>query len=1082
MVAFDRPVGASPDAKEIEYICALHQSGETVRSDGSIRAEDIQVYLCSRFGIDVGLDEVRQTILRGMGGSSNEDEVLDLMEVTAILLIPLLLKAAYVEGSYNDDFGAFNNKGNDESETPSVASAAADNCSTIPLPQGILSPPADLLKVCADIILHDVLVGCRKDSGAETEAITTDFIRNILLMYGEDELAADQTLLEEMVEACRFESIEGRVCHDEETANKSNACATNTAFDAKAFGRGLTSDVRLYDLRNETRQSSIMEDIYFHNRIRFEDAHDGDDTTRIPKNEKSIKNLNASLLVKRRGSITAKNTIGDPTKIVPSSLEVDTDTGVETTLPSMMNIHEVKRIYTAPAIDILAGTYRSKVLIVCLWCATVFGLFSLTWIRNPLGIDRIDAKCNELYGEQGSITANAFGMFCHAGASVLNWLFCFAMFCVFGISIIGMASVGNFNMEQPRWYLPFFGCVAILLLVFPLYLQPEYSTIRSDSREKTYMYPRYTALFLLCITLYLHLTHVVTIWFGIVDFGKRKIGRIMGFSALKQELQIKQSAAFKLNLLATNAMDIHRCTSSPKVFLTRFGHGLSAYSLHGTRYVKAGGLFWCWQKFRDQTIFEEEGMFYSARLIASNLSQWFVSFFVLVVGSNFFVATVNNWKSADARAERSSFIGNYLAKRLDAKWNSTTQKEALALVHAVVKSVNATGAFCDDSSAIPDPSEICKLGIRGDWTCEEANTTEALCSLLYNPALEDTNPDLYGALLKGSGLEGAVSDFRNAVMASITSIGDSLLPVEQWMVVVPLIVGIIVAFITSIRCSLLYIPSVTTTMIQLRTGVIPALGNPDFDKCRLKPDNITLLTGASFWGCFVSAILSGAVVAFLVFLFVWQETSYAAFRIIVLGVGFVIFMLIRALLGRCCRVAFFNGLYRKKPAHANIAMLALEWANYFFTIFIIIVRMIKMIIATTASLGRIDRPFLAKGRGRKLDKLPQVHTCDLLAHEAHRHPFVETLGLVYLMKFRYSESFCHRAGSAWRLIFVYALMPWLHKHRIRGIGQRDTTYQKEKNEPYMTVPSDGVSGNDGSAIDENSFRDRSGKGTRMCRI
>ena len=143
---------------------------------------------------------------------------------------------------------------------------------------------------------------------------------------------------------------------------------------------------------------------------------------------------------------------------------------------------------------------------------------------------------------------------------------------------------------------------------------------------------------------------------------------------------------------------------------------------------------------------------------------------------------------------------------------------------------------------------------------------------------------------------------------------------------------------------------------------------------------------------------------------------------------------------------------------------------------------IKMIIATTASLGRIDRPFLAKGRGRKLDKLPQVHTCDLLAHEAHRHPFVETLGLVYLMKFRYSESFCHRAGSAWRLIFVYALMPWLHKHRIRGIGQRDTTYQKEKNEPYMTVPSDGVSGNDGSAIDENSFRDRSGKGTRMCRI
>jgi len=93
---------------------------------------------------------------------------------------------------------------------------------------------------------------------------------------------------------------------------------------------------------------------------------------------------------------------------------------------------------------------------------------------------------------------------------------------------------------------------------------------------------------------------------------------------------------------------------------------------------------------------------------------------------------------------------------------------------------------------------------------------------------------------------------------------------------------------------------------------------------------------------------------------------------------------------------------------------------------------IKLIIVTAASLGRIDRPFLAKGRGRKLDPLPMIHTCDLLAHEAHRHPFIESLGLVYLMKFRYTEDFCHRAGSAWRLIFIYALMPWLHKYRIHN--------------------------------------------------
>ena len=92
-------------------------------------------------------------------------------------------------------------------------------------------------------------------------------------------------------------------------------------------------------------------------------------------------------------------------------------------------------------------------------------------------------------------------------------------------------------------------------------------------------------------------------------------------------------------------------------------------------------------------------------------------------------------------------------------------------------------------------------------------------------------------------------------------------------------------------------------------------------------------------------------------------------------------------------------------------------------------------IVSLASLGMIDRPFLAKGIGQlgklSLDPLPTIHTCDILAHEAHRHPYIEMLGVIYLMKLRYAENFCHRAGSTWRLILIYALMPWLHKYRIR---------------------------------------------------
>jgi hypothetical protein len=47
-----------------------------------------------------------------------------------------------------------------------------------------------------------------------------------------------------------------------------------------------------------------------------------------------------------------------------------------------------------------------------------------------------------------------------------------------------------------------------------------------------------------------------------------------------------------------------------------------------------------------------------------------------------------------------------------------------------------------------------------------------------------------------------------------------------------------------------------------------------------------------------------------------------------------------------------------------------------------------------------------------------------------RHPYIETLGSMYLMKIKHGDDFATTSGSVWRLLFVMTLFPWLRKHRL----------------------------------------------------
>jgi len=85
-------------------------------------------------------------------------------------------------------------------------------------------------------------------------------------------------------------------------------------------------------------------------------------------------------------------------------------------------------------------------------------------------------------------------------------------------------------------------------------------------------------------------------------------------------------------------------------------------------------------------------------------------------------------------------------------------------------------------------------------------------------------------------------------------------------------------------------------------------------------------------------------------------------------------------------------------------------------------------------IARVDIPVLAPGIGRlgpiELDGSWFAFRKDILLHEAHRHVFIERFGQLCLLKLRAPKSFGVRACSAWRLLFVLSVMPWLRKYRV----------------------------------------------------
>jgi len=576
-------------------------------------------------------------------------------------------------------------------------------------------------------------------------------------------------------------------------------------------------------------------------------------------------------------------------------------------------------------------------LAVSLWGCVLFSLFAFAFQVSD------DTKCPTAIERGRKWYENAESFKCEVQASVTGWLSRYLFFAGVGIVSIAVGSLGNY-VGNYRKRLPLIG--ALYVMVFPYVLGAILS--RDDEGEHEpyfqledrfyFVYMVALSKVLACVTAYFHLCNFVAIAYPDNFMEKSAWGRRLGFAPLTRELCVKSAGAHKSNQLVSNAMALMDSEVSSSVVKTYFGHGLSAFALNGESKSREGGFFWLWGRIRDRSVFDKEGIWYSTRLLASNFTQLSICFFILFLGADLIRSATVNFG-----AEKFALQADWLMSDIvdmgfamtDTK-NATTQLTNVfgSSIPTITSGQSSLLAQCDELKSVkgsPLLDNSCSKDSQGGYECSGSlNPEEALCILAETPELSDQQPDLAYQLIESAGFNatGMQSAVEAQLEAAIYKAVESMYPEELWMITVPLQVGTVLAVLASLRLALLYLPGVTTTILELRAGVIPSLRSPTFQKYREAPDTVTILTGSLFWGSLVSSILLGTVVGFIVFLFLWQGTFPIMLRVCAFLTGIIVIILVKLLVVMFCfRRQIYKGVYRTKPATSNVLLLALEWAS-----------------------------------------------------------------------------------------------------------------------------------------------------------
>ncbi|CAB9503463.1 expressed unknown protein [Seminavis robusta] len=909
-INFDRPVGATADVAELEYISALMQTEKLfLRQDGSLTGRDIHFYLKSRHGVRVPVEEIEREIICQMAcvfRPGSKHHISQSSHVTKKNGVANTVKVDAGRSTTGEFFDCIMEDAElqpptEHSRQPKAGAQRSMGMSkrvmALRVSQAISQEDYEKYKQYK----HQQLKMIREeedgngstddtdDDDTETEELKMNLIRIASLLFI-PKLRQARVDADKGVETDQVDVIDVFL-------------AIILAETGLKYDQEITLDVLLHILSfgdNRRKEGNEFTDSLME--------------TALASHPHAKPRMNKETIL----------------RVLTDDIEaydVDLENTKETTFDEVNSMEgsdksKLRRIYTAGNIDANADTYRSKTWTIVAWYAIVVIL--VAYLFNGV---------SPIYNWQPTdCTTTEYQVSCAVLVATQHWLEVFVSLSIVGFPFLFLANLGNsvyLDRKQDKNKVAALICVAILstaLYVFvPFFHRADFGFFHSDPtvippeendgsvqpNNRAYLGP--IAVLLGFFLIFVQMIQLMRLTIP------GQMGRSCknSSSTMRAAFEWKKAANVKVDQAVLNAIRCHVDTTgvSPANWQSKSSIGgsvgkisaaITRYNQSFTKREQTGGILWTWRKIRDRTLFYEEGIYIWPRLVASNIAQWLAALIIV-------------------------------------------------------------GAFAFGLSVLTKEEEVA--------------------------------PDL--------------------------------LSNEKFILV--LAVGFPPAVLAAVSTSLIYVPSAVSSILKYRCGEIRSLDDRRFLQNRFAMDSTNLLFGAAFWTCLCSSAAFYALFSVFTFLCLYAETQQMMIRFTANCIGMLITMILKQVLMLFIRSRWSRGYYRSRPAVVNISNTIQEVWNLGLTTFTALVRGLKFMAIFLLYLGRIDREVFAPGVGWfrddiPLDGLPHCFARDLLLHEAHRHPLIERLGLLFMIKLRKGSDFGTRGGAAWRVLFTGTLMPWLRKY------------------------------------------------------